>query len=351
MAELKGQAADRFVEKPDPRHPIILIHGPDRGRVSMRAKAILTALAGPQPDPMAQVELDPVLLDADPSRLAEEADSVAMFGGHKTIFVRMDDPKALVKPVDALLANPPSDVSIIIAAGDLKKTHPLRGRIEKAAHGAAIACYAADRRDIATLLQDTARSHGLTVERDAQEDVLNLLGADHALSRAEIEKLCLYARGAGSITLDHVHDILIDASAHALSDIGDTAFAGRLAGAMDALARALAEGMEASVITQSLLRYGQSLERMRIPIEAGASADSVIGRARPMIFFKRRPIVELALHRWNTNRLRQILIYLDDELTQTRLAQRLKRVRIERQVLRIASQAARASGARVGPGR
>ncbi|CAN0602889.1 unnamed protein product, partial [Ectocarpus sp. 12 AP-2014] len=203
MAEIKGQAIERFLEKPTPDHPIILIHGPDRGRVSMRAKQLVQSLAGPDPDPMSLVDLDANLLNDDPARLAEEADSVAMFGGRKTVVARLDDPKALVKPVEALLAAPPTDATVVIVAGDLKKSHPLRNRIEKASGGAAIACYAADRRDVAALLANIVSEHGLTISREAQDNVLAMLGADHAMSQAEIEKLCLFARRDGAITADH----------------------------------------------------------------------------------------------------------------------------------------------------
>jgi DNA polymerase-3 subunit delta len=339
MAELKGANADRFVEKPDPRQPIILIHGPDHGRVSMRAKAILSALAGTDPDPMTHIELDSAVLESDPARLAEEADSVAMFGGHKTVFVRMADPKGLVKPIEVLLDQPPQEASIIIAAGDLKKSHPLRSRIEKAAAGAAIACYAADRRDIGALLAKSVKEHGLTITSDAQNDVLALLGADHALSRAEIEKLCLYAREDGHITEHHVHAILVDSAAHGMNDVGDSAFAGHREAALSALDHALKEGLEPSVISQGLLRHGQNIERIRLEMDRGQSADTAMARARPPIFFKRKAAIEQALRRWSLGRLRACLIDLDAEVVATRLDQSLKATRVERQILRITALA------------
>lgn len=341
MAEIKGQAIERFLEKPSPDHPIILIHGPDHGRVSMRAKQLLQSLAGTNPDPMSLVDLDANLLNDDPTRLAEEADSVAMFGGRKTVVARLDDPKTLVKPVEALLAAPPTDATVVIVAGDLKKSHPLRSRIEKARGGAAIACYAADRRDVAALLANMVSEHGLTISREAQDDVLAMLGADHAMSQAEIEKLCLYAHRDGAITADHVHAILVDGSAHAMSDVSDAAFAGRRNGALEALARALAEGMEPSVITQMLLRHAQTLERLRVDVERGTSPDRALASARPPIFFKRRGAMEQALHRWSLSDLRRCVSYLDGELVVTRLDQSLKAMRLERQVLRVASEAAR----------
>lgn len=341
MAEVKGQAIERFLEKPPADQPIILIHGPDRGRVSMRAKQLVTSLTGPNPDPMTLVDLDASLLSEDPARLAEEADSVAMFGGQKTVVARLDDPKGLVKPVEALLATPPADATVVIVAGDLKKTHPLRSRIEKSGSGAAIACYAADRRDVAALLVKMVNDHGLSIDREAQDDVLAMLGADHAMSQSEIEKLCLFARHDGTITTEHVHAVLIDGSAHAMSDVSDAAFAGRRNSALEALARALAEGLEPSVITQMLLRHGQTLERLKSEIERGSSADRALSSARPPIFFKRRAAMEQALRRWTAPGLRRCVSYLDDELVATRLDQTLKATRLERQVLRVASEASR----------
>lgn len=341
MPEIKGAAADRFITRPDPKFPIILLHGPDRGRVQMRAQALLKVLQGPNPDPMGLVELDPSLLDADPSRIAEEADSVSMFGGSKTVFVRMDDPKALVKPLESLLASPPTGANVLIAAGDLKKSHPLRSRIEKSTTGAAIACYAADRKDIAALLTNIVESFDLSIANDAREQVLDYLGSDHALSASEIEKLCLFAREDGTITLAHVDAMLVDSSTHGMNDISDFAFAGRRDAALESMRLMLSEGMEASVISQSLVRHGQLLERLRVDIDQGSSADSAMGRVRPMIFFKRRPRVEAALRTWSSHRLRSCIAHLDSELAEIRLTQQLKPIRLERQILRVASEAAR----------
>jgi DNA polymerase-3 subunit delta len=341
MPEVKGAAAERFVGKPDPKFPIILLHGPDRGRVQMRAQTILKALQGPHPDPMALVELDPAVLDSDPSRLAEEADSVPMFGGSKTIFVRMDDPKILTKPLESLLKSPPTGANILIAAGDLKKSHPLRSRIEKSSTGAAIACYAADRRDIASLLTQIVEQFDLSINANARDQILDHLGADHALSAREIEKLCLYARKDGAITLDHVEAMLVDSSTHGMNDISDHAFAGQRDAALETMTTLLSEGMDASVIAQSLIRQGQMLERLRIDIDQGASPESAMSRVRPMIFFKRRPRIEAALRNWSSHRLRACIAYLDGELAELRLNQLLKPIKLERLILRIASEAAR----------
>ncbi len=341
MAELKGQAADRFFKQPDSAYRIVLIHGPDRGRVDIRAKTLIELWGESIQDPMAVVDLDSNLLETEPSRLSEEADSIGMFGDQKIVVARMTDPKVLVKSVEALLDQPPEAANVLIVAGDLKKSHPLRTRIEKASTGVAIACYAAEDRDIAGMLMQTAKQYGLAVDPDVTQAVVGLLGADHALTHAEIEKLCLYAKGEERISLEHVQAILVDASSHAMSDVTDAAFSGDRERALLSLERVLADGIEPSVLTTMLLRHGQMLERMRIDVEKGSGPDRVVASARPPIFFKRRRVVETALRRWNLANLRRANAILDQDVVDTRLDSRLKRTRLERQVLRVASLAAR----------
>ncbi|MEM6711570.1 MAG: DNA polymerase III subunit delta [Pseudomonadota bacterium] len=342
MASIRANDIDRFIAQPNPSQPIVLIYGPDRGRVSLRTKALIETLTGKAANKaMDLTELDPTLLDGDPSRLAEEADSIAMFGGAKLILVRMDDPKGLAKTVQTLLDAPPTEARVIISAGDLKKSHPLRSRIDKASTGAALPCYAADRRDIAALLDQKVTSFGLTVDRETRDDILSALGSDHAMSVSEIEKLCLYARSKGKIERQDVEDLLMDSSTQAMSDCADLAFAGQREAALGSVGKITSEGLEPSVLAQNLVRHGQMLERLRITMMEGKSAQQAVRDARPPIFFKRQTWVERALTCWTDTKLRCTLTYLDTQLTEIRLDQNLKTIRLERIVLRIASDATR----------
>jgi DNA polymerase-3 subunit delta len=87
----------------------------------------------------------------------------------------------------------------------------------------ALPCYADEPRDLATLLEQTLRKADLGIARDAREAMVGYLGADRALSLREIEKLALYAQGAGTVTLEHVDAVMADASAVALDTVIDAA--------------------------------------------------------------------------------------------------------------------------------
>ena len=67
-----------------------------------------------------------------------------------------------------------------------------------------------------------------SITADARQLLLARLGADRALSRAEIEKLALYAQGRTSIDVEDVEAIVGDASEQTTDRIIEHAAAGRL---------------------------------------------------------------------------------------------------------------------------
>ena len=130
----------------------------------------------------------------------------------------------------------------MIEAGDLRRNAPLRALCERAKNAAALPCYADSERDRARLIDDEMRAAGLTLAPDARALLIPLLGGDRAASRNEIRKLALYARGRGEVSVDDVTAVVSDASALALEDIVDAAFAGRPAELETQLAKARTAG-------------------------------------------------------------------------------------------------------------
>jgi DNA polymerase-3 subunit delta len=96
--------------------------------------------------------------------------------------------------VEALIACSSPDCRVVIEAGDLRKTAPLRAVCERAKNAAALICYADGERDIARLIDDEMRAAGLTISAEARSALVPLLGGDRLASRHEMRKLALYAR-------------------------------------------------------------------------------------------------------------------------------------------------------------
>ena len=114
------------------------------------------------------------------------------------------------------------------------------------------------------------------------------LGGDRQASRNELQKLALYVHGRDRITLDDVMAVVADASAVALDNVIDAAFAGKPAEVETHFAKARGEGTHPGVIVSAALRHVASLHRMRIAVEEGQSATGVVEGARPPIHFRRK---------------------------------------------------------------
>src|SRR5246127_2089267 len=88
VVALRGKEIDAFLARPDSGRPIILLYGPDAGRVRERADALLASAVDDPKDPFSLVKLDGDELSAEPSRLVEEALTVPLFGGRRAIRIR-----------------------------------------------------------------------------------------------------------------------------------------------------------------------------------------------------------------------------------------------------------------------
>src|SRR5690606_6936831 len=136
---------------------------------------------------------------------------------------------SILPALEPVLATPPSDAWIVIEAGELRKTAPLRRRIEAARTAAAIGCYA--EADLDRMIDEELKAHGLGIAAEARQALKQSIGADRLQSRSEVRKLCLYA-GSGEIGLDDVRAIVADAGDSAVDDLLDAAALGDT-GAMD----------------------------------------------------------------------------------------------------------------------
>ncbi|MBE7188261.1 NAD-dependent epimerase/dehydratase family protein, partial [Jatrophihabitans endophyticus] len=70
---------------------------------------------------------------------------------------------------------------------------------------------------------------GLTIDPEAKELLLSLLGQDRLTTRSELDKLATYAHGVGRVGVADVESIVADASALVLDHAVDGAFSGDVA--------------------------------------------------------------------------------------------------------------------------
>jgi len=340
VVAIRPQDVDAFVARPDPARPIVLVFGPDAGLVSERVNAVIKAAIDDPNDPFALARLDGEDLAAEPSRLIEEAQTMPLLGGRRAVWVKAGG-RNIAPAVEALLGAGIAECRVVIEAGDLRRNAPLRALVERAKNAAALPCYADDVRARERLIDDEMRAAGLRLAPDARELLIPLLGGDRAASRSELAKLALYARGRGEIGVDDITAVVSDASALALDDIIDAAFAGRPADLETQLAKARTAGTPAGSILFAAQRQVAQLHKWKTAIEAGAgfSLDAV----QPPLHFRRKDLIGAALRVWSAARLANAMAELAEAVLAARRTADLADTIAERALLSIAANGRRSA--------
>ncbi|MGD9920034.1 MAG: DNA polymerase III subunit delta [Pseudorhodoplanes sp.] len=340
MVAVKTNEAESFIARPDPARPIVLIYGPDAGLVHERAEALIRVSVDDPKDVFSLIRIDGEELSGNPYRLVEEANTVPMFGGRRAIWVKAGG-RNIAPAVEAVINASAPDCRVVIEAGDLRKSAPLRAICEKAKNAAAIACYADDARDVARVVDDELKKAGLAIAPDARSALMPFLGGDRQATRNELQKLALYVHGRERITLEDVMAAVADASAVALDNVIDATFAGRPADVESHFAKARGEGTAPGAIVGAALRHLSNLHRMRIAVEEGQSVTGAVEGARPPIHFRRKGAIEAALRAWTAAKLLDAMNTLGDALLQTRLQANLAETIAHRSLMTLAAAARR----------
>ena len=340
MVALKASEIEKFLARPDPARPIMLVFGPDAGLVRERAEALVRASIDDAKDPFQLARLDGDDLASEPTRLVEEANTIPLFGGRRAVWVKAGS-RNFAPAVEALVAAASPDCRVVIEAGDLKRTAPLRALCERAKNVVALPCYADTERDLVRLIDDELREAGLAISPEARAALVPLLGGDRLASRHEIAKLALFARGQEQVELDDVMAVVADASTLALDGLIDAAFAGRTNELEVQFGKARTAGTSPGTIVSTALRQVTQLHKARLAVDDGASVSEATGVIQPFVHFSRKAAVEAALRSWTSARLERAMAQLAEALLESRKQAGLADVIAQRTLLSLAVNARR----------
>ncbi|WP_238179583.1 DNA polymerase III subunit delta, partial [Methylobacterium dankookense] len=319
MTAVKAHEAEGLIRRgPDPRIPVILVYGPDTGLVTERAKRLAESFVTDPGDPFALAKIDGDVLAGDPGRLVDEAGTVGLFGDKRAIWVRPGS-RNYAPAVEAVLKVEVSGTRIVVEAGDLAKSAPLRTLCERSPKALAIPCYPDDERALGELIDRTLQEHGLRIAREAREMLSQSLGGDRRASLAEIEKLALYAKDRGSVGLDDVEAVVSDVAPSVLTTLIDAAFAGRAGEVERDYRRFRHEGLDPSMMLGSALRHALQLLASRL--EGPDKSPSLLVAGWRGLHFRRKASVEAQLARWSPAALRQAVQILQEAVLACRRAE------------------------------
>lgn len=315
MVAVRSAEAERFISRPPPNVFLYLLFGADTGLVSERADKIIARSVEDTKDPFKFLRLNGDELTADPLRLADEANTMPLFGGRRAIGIDAQG-KSFMSALEPVLARPPLDCTIIIEAGALKRDAPLRRLCEGSPNAAAIECAPDSARDVAQLIEAELRTEGLEIEPEAKLLLVSLLGQDRLTTRSELGKLLLYARGSGTITLAHVAAIVADASSTVVDAAVNGAFEGDFAAVEETAERVFCEGGDYNLLLGAALRHATALHRARLDAEAGRPETFSVGYRRGASFDRH-------VRAWTSDRLARMIAALSQAIGMARTEPRL----------------------------
>lgn len=330
MVAHKAASVPRFLKAPDPDCVAALVYGPDAGLVAERAKILATHFLQAGDGEAELVRLDERDFAEDASRLDVELRTIPMFAARKV--VRVGPGARLDVPALKALLDQPLEAALIVEAGNLRPDSALRKLFEKNRRAAALPCYG-DERNISALIDEELRGAKLDMDSGTRAYLMTRLGADQALSRAEVAKLTLFAAGKSRISDEDIDAIVGDSSEIAVESFVYGVSSGDAKTALRQLVRLAAAGTDVSSALTGLAQHFTQLHRVAAAMEAGGTADQVLRSLRPRPHFKREPVFVANCRRWRARRLAQAMPMIQEAIRRSRLYPELQQDFAERLVV------------------
>ncbi|WP_373505047.1 DNA polymerase III subunit delta [Aestuariivirga sp.] len=298
MTALRSSGFDAFLRKPGPEVFALLIYGDEPDAVREMAQRAVKRIAGSLDDPFSVTALQDQDLSSDPGRLADEVQSMSMFGGNKAVWIKGAG-DSFLKAVLPVLEGKISGNFIIAEAGALTRSSQLRTAFEKSTHAVVVPLYEAEPGEIAGLVEQLLAKDDLQIGPDALHRFIELAGTSRGLVRREAEKLALYCLGAQRVSLEDVEAVCGNDSGSTPDDLAESVFSGGVEETDRLFQDLVRGGTDAGRLLMVVHGQAMRLQDFKLAIEKGASAEQVLRSARPPVFFKRQRPIQAQLRAWS----------------------------------------------------
>ena len=332
MVAIKTHQAQAFLTALERVPSAVLFYGGDVGLVAERAAQLAKGLAG-RDDPAGEIiRLDDTSLEDNPDRIFVELQTVPMFGGRKVVRAATGR-RVTAAHLKPLVEGGDLAGYLIVEAGNLRPDDALRALFEKSPGAAAVACFPDEARDLDTVIREVLAPLKIQITPEAKRLLTARLGADRALSRAEIDKLALYAHGKSLIEESDVEAAVGDAAELALDRIVMAAASNQAAAALAECDRSTAAGESPQAVIAALQRHFLRLQRMRGALDGGRSMEDVVRSLRPPPHFKQRDALEAQARGWSMLKINAALARIAEAAKAARLNSALETVLTENLLL------------------
>jgi DNA polymerase-3 subunit delta len=302
MTAIKPAGLDSFLRKPDPAIGALLIYGEEADAVRELAARAVRKVAGSLDDPFSVTTLQEQDLASDPARLADEVQSISMFGGQKAIWIKGAG-EAFLKAVLPVLEGKTSGNLVVAEAATLSKSSELRQLFEKSPHALVVPLYEAEAGEIAQMVEQLLAKDGLRIGQDALQRFMALSGTSRGLVRQEAEKLALYCLGNERVGLEDVEAVCGNDTGVTAEELADGVFGGDVEDVDRMYHDLVRAGRDPGQLLSAVHQQALRLMEFRLAVDRGAQAEQVLKQARPPVFFRRQRLVQGQLRSWSLSDL------------------------------------------------
>lgn len=287
MTVIKPQGFEAAFGSPSGKYKGALLCGPNWDLLNRLKNRAVKNFTANHPDGEV-VRFSDTDLASDTGRLLEELQSISMFGADKLVLVDAAS-STIHKACIGAVSVGWSDCLLLVTAGDLKKSSPLRKEFEASPDLAVIVCFDQSAGELLEFAATFMSGLNVTIDREAIELVVDAVGGNAALVQSELEKLASYAGDGGSVSLADAAGIVAGNEAASMDGLIDAVFSGRPEEAVHAVTTLQQQGQQPASVLIALTNHCTLLVEMAAAIESGGRRpDAVVKEWRPPIFFKRQ---------------------------------------------------------------
>jgi DNA polymerase-3 subunit delta len=333
MVAFKAGQTASFIKSPLSKFSAAMVYGPDAALVSERARELARAYARAAEPEAELIRIDDRDLAEDPDKLTVECKMLSMFSERRVVHVKAErrlKPEALKELLADELA-----ATLIVEAGNLRPTSPLRKLFEANDRVVALPCYADPARDMGPLIDSELASGGVRISREARDYLINRLGTDLGQARGECTKLATYAGPDTEIGIEDIDAIIGDMGAGMVDALATATLDGKTRDALSQLDALLSSGQSTHGALAALSRTFQRLHRLCAAVEAGEQAKSAIAKIRPPLHFKQRDALLVQSRNWSRRAAANALQRVQETIQATRLTPNLDAELTERLLIAI----------------
>lgn len=308
---IKGAApATRALSRPDPTIRLYVLAGPDEAG----SRALVDHFAKAMGDDVERIDLTSAALRDTPTRLADEAASISLFGGRTWISVSIASGGGdeWLSGCETLLEAGEAGNPVVIVGGTLTAKSKLTRLAEKHPAAIAVVSYPPEGADADRLVGSIAETLHLTLARDVARAVADACSGDRAVMTQELTKLALYLDTASDAPrhaeLPDWHAIGADTPEEDIGAAVNIILDGKLSALPVLFAELTALNTSEIRLVRSIATRALLLARLRSEVDGGTPVSRVMeGGAAKAVFWKERDAVARQVRQWDSVRLARLI--------------------------------------------